>query len=358
MFLYRRAGSGGSFVVNILLVIGAVGLAGMIAVTAYYTSHKGVEKQTGASSRLAQTLWGNSAPLYDVGSNNGVGVVQPRNPSFQGVTWNTSVWPPLLTIEGTNFGRNPNGPQANLQVRNNTRQWSAANVGTEVVASVSSWSNTKIQVGEFRGYGGDRIFAPNDSVTILVKNPQTGQEVSYETPYPADAPMPQLLFDPVPATMIAQKSTTLSGVVRFNGQAMGGQQVFLTGTGNFSGGGGAQVGSRYRVLTDANGRWSATYTVPATPGDVRLTANCNGSSVSQTVRVIPDFAVTLTAEANQTDNQVKLTATVNQPLAGFRLSIVNQTTGQTIASTTQGQTLTATITAVEHQTHTFVAIIE
>ncbi|ACV57654.1 hypothetical protein [Alicyclobacillus acidocaldarius] len=69
------------------------------------------------------------------------------------------------------------------------------------------------------------------------------------------------------------------------------------------------------------------------------------------------YTVTLTAQGDSTDNNVTLTATSNLPLNGHTMSIVNLTTGQVIASTTQGTTLTTTVQATPQQTTQYQAQI-
>jgi hypothetical protein len=111
------------------------------------------------------------------------------------------------------------------------------------------------------------------------------------------------------------------------------------------------------VVTDSGGNFAATFTAPGTGGTESVMVSCDGAvgTASVTVRA---FTVTLSAVGDPTDNQVTLTATVNQPLDGYTLRILDETTGQTLTQTDQGTTLSTQITMQQDVTQTFVAQID
>lgn len=160
--------------------------------------------------------------------------------------------------------------------------------------------------------------------------------------------VPIVSIDPMPTVEAGQSATITGHVTGVGGAGMAGQTVMLSVEGG-------QIRPQ-AVVTDSRGRFTATFTAPGTGGTESVMASSDGAvgTASVTVRA---FTVTLSAVGDPADNQVTLTATVNQPLSGYTLRILNQTTGQTVAQTDQGTTLTTHITMQQDVTQTFVAQI-
>ncbi|MHB1629327.1 MAG: hypothetical protein ACYCVB_13295 [Bacilli bacterium] len=157
---------------------------------------------------------------------------------------------------------------------------------------------------------------------------------------------PTVSINSVPAVGAGQIVTITGHVTGVGGTGIANQVVTLSARGG-------QINPQ-TVTTDASGNFTATYTAPGTGGTDTITAQCDGGS-GTTAILVRGFTVTLTATGDQTDNNVTLTATVNQPLNGYTLRILDQTTGQTLAQTSQGTSLNAQITMQQDVTNTFVA---
>lgn len=328
------------------------------------------------NANMAQTLWGQSPSVSQYVQNKAqdeqVSIIPGAlTPSDINVTWNTAAWPPSVTISGYGFGNPPSGTKASLVIADQSRGWVAGNASKyDVQTQVASWTNNEIDITGFTNYGsasltswangmGSWVFAPGDMLTLQITNPQTGTTKTASTTYPLNAPMPTVSIDPV-GSPIASQQVTMTGHVSFAGQPLANQAVALSVTGGQFTGGGTQVSStEYIVFTNSSGLWSANY-VPPMPGGTTqtVTASADSISQSQSFDVLPMFTVSLTASANQTNNNVTLTATVNRPLSGYTLEIINQVTGQVVASTTQGTSLTTQITAVQQQTESFIAEVK
>jgi|GEM_PF-2344136 len=211
-------------------------------------------------------------------------VVQPMQ--ITGVTWNTDTWGPTLTVSGGGFG----GAAGNVELLDST--WTAwwnntgqngpamnpANSGADGMSA--SWSDTAIGLSGFSGYGqnvGWRDYlTPGDAVTVYVENTQTGQTASYNTTYPSSAPMPAVTLNSIASVQTGQ-STTVSGTVTWQGQALGNALVTLSATGGSLG--------NTAVTTNSSGQFSATYTTPSTAGTYTITASSFTSSTNTNVTV-------------------------------------------------------------------------
>lgn len=355
----------GIAVLTVAIVPSAWGMLGR-------TTGTGVVK----NANMAQTLWGHSPPVpqyvQSKAQDQQVSIIPGAlTPSNIKVTWNTAVWPPSMTISGYGFGNPPSGTKASLVVADQSRGWVAGNAPNyNVQTQVASWTNNEIDITGFANYGsasltnwanglGSWVFARGDMLTLQVTNPQTGVTSNASTTYPSNAPMPTVSINSV-GSPIAGQQVTMTGHVTFGGQPLANQAVALSVTGGQFTSDGTEVSpTEYIVFTNSNGTWSANYVSPM-PGGTTETVTASGDTMSQSQSfdVLPAFTVSLTASANQTDNNVTLTAKVNRPLDGYTLEIVNETTGQVVASTTQGTSLTTQITAVQQQTQTFIAEVK
>ena len=161
--------------------------------------------------------------------------------------------------------------------------------------------------------------------------------------------VPTVTIDPLPTVEAGQSVMITGHVTGVGGAGMAGQMVTLSANGG-------QIRPE-TVVTDSRGNFTATYTAPGTGDTESVMASCDGGmgTASVTVRA---FAVTLSAVGDSTDNQVTLTATVNQPLSGATLRILDETTGQTLAQTSQGTSLSVSITMQQDVTNIFVAQID
>jgi hypothetical protein len=324
---------------------------------------------------MANALWGQQRQITAYtqswsNDTNTASIPGAVESVIQQVTWDTSVWPPKLTLTGYGFGNPPSQGQPLIQIGDTSRGWMASTLGSAVQPHIAEWQNNKIVIDGFSNYGsgdvgnwsnglGSWVFARGDYIKISITNPQSGTVGSTIVTYPNDAPMPTVAMN-VPNNIIGGIQTTISGTVTFNGQPLANQAVALSVShGSLAGGGGQQATpTEYMLSTDGQGQWSVNYTPPLPGGTTEtITAMADSMSTTQSLTILPAFKVTLTATANQNDNNVTLQAVVNYPLNGFTLEIINQTTGQVVASTTQGTTLTTVITAVENQTQTYIAQI-
>ncbi len=193
------------------------------------------------------------------------------------VTWNTSTWPPSMTVAGNGFGSS-----GILEVIENAQGQGAAwdnNPSTpDNNLQVSSWSDTGISAGDFASYGATNgfYFAPGEAVGIMVTNGQTGQSASYSTTYPANAPMPTVTLNPV-ADINTGQLTTITGNVNFGGAGLANQQVNLTASGGSLG--------ASSVQTDGSGNFSVTYTAPSAGGTYTVTAASDTGHATANVTV-------------------------------------------------------------------------
>jgi len=349
----------GISVITVAIIPSAWGMLG-------HTASTGAVK----NSNMAQTLWGQSTPVSplvaQMANSESVAIIPgATTPHIQALTWTTTTWGPQLTITGYGFGNPPASGQAALVIADVSRGWTTGS--HSVTSTISKWKNDEIDITGFTNYGssdltnwanglGSWVFAPGDSVDVRVTNPQTGAQMSDVATYPTNALMPTISINPI-TTVIADSTETISGTVNFQGQPLANQAVNIDANiGSFTGNGVQTISTEYTVQTNANGQWTANYLAPKTAGTGTITVMSDAESASATIKIAPPFVVTLTATGNQTNNNITLTATVNYPLEGqFTLSIINQTTGQVVASTTQGTTLSAQISVAEKTTDVFIA---
>lgn len=205
------------------------------------------------------------------------------SPYVSSSTWNTTTWPPQITLQGLDFGTA--GTSSDLNIYDNTRSWGE---GT-VQYTIPSWTDTQIQVSGFTNYaqgGGQWLFAPGDSITITITNPQTGKVGTYNTTYPTNAPMPSVTLQ-APSSMDGATTTTLTGTVTFQGQALANQIVNLTGSaGSFPNGS--------QVSTDSNGNFSIAYNAPNASESVTVTAASDTNSATATISVLAPKITSIT----------------------------------------------------------------
>ncbi|MHB1702220.1 MAG: beta strand repeat-containing protein, partial [Acidobacteriaceae bacterium] len=218
-------------------------------------------------------------------------VVEPMQ--ITGVTWNTGTWGPSVTVSGNGFGAST----GNVELLdstwtvwwNNTGQngpaMNPANFGADGMSA--SWGDTAIGLSGFSGYGqnvGWRDFlTPGDAITVYVENTQTGQTASYNTTYPSSAPMPAIALNSIASVQTGQ-STTVSGTVTWQGQALGNALVTLSATGGSLG--------NTAVTTNSSGQFSATYTAPSGTGTDTITASSFTSTASTNVTVTSPMSIT------------------------------------------------------------------
>ncbi len=318
-----------------------------------------------SSNEMAQALWGQSPSLSPTENtwltNTKVRILPGADTTHVDfVSWNPSTWGPQLVISGYGFGNPPTASQTVLLIQDSRRGWTAADGSSfSVQPKITSWENDRIVVDGFDRYGatgvsngsagqGSEVFAPGDSITVTVTNPQTGSSGSYQTQYPISAPIPMVTLNPLQSLMVGQ-SELLSGRVSLKGTGLADQAVTLSAAGG-------QI-RPHVVVTDRQGIFTATFTASGTGGTDTVMASSDGAvgTTSVTVRV---FTVTLSAVGDATDNQVTLTATVNHPLNGYTLRILNRTTGKIVAQIDQGTTLSTRITMQPDISQTFVAQID
>ncbi len=146
-----------------------------------------------------------------------------------------------------------------------------------------------------------------------------------------------------------------------------GEPIAITGTTTLGSGGddnqalgvtaGGTEGGAYpsSTTTNSSGGFSITYSPPMSAGTETFAAS-GGGSVSNVATVnVENITTNLTATDDGNGN-ITLTATVNLPLNGYyTLSIINQTTGTTLASTTTGTSLTYTVPVPSGTTYKFIA---
>ncbi|MCY0875650.1 MAG: hypothetical protein OWT28_05220 [Firmicutes bacterium] len=271
-------------------------------------------------------------------------------PLIQSVVWNTTTWPPQITISGQRLGSG--FAPDDITVDDTTRQWNTSDLPITVSSTADDNAIDITGMSPYGGGDGQWLFARGDAVELTVRNPQTNLSGMFETTYPMMAALPSVSLAPL-ASLEAGQSGVITGRVTFAGVGVADQTVDLVASaGAISG----MTGNTASVTTDASGDFTATYTAPGTEGAQTITATCDGSTTTDSVPV-QGFVVTLVATGDQTDNTVTLTATVNEPLRGYPLRIVDETTGQTLAQTTQGTTLFAQITAPAEVTNTYIAQI-
>ncbi|SFV08177.1 carboxypeptidase regulatory-like domain-containing protein [Alicyclobacillus macrosporangiidus] len=163
-----------------------------------------------------------------------------------------------------------------------------------------------------------------------------------------------LQVDAPQSGLVAGKTAQVSGRVTLpDGTPVPGTTVTISATGGTI--------TPAQVTTDTNGNFTATYTAPNTQGTYKITASCNGSTASTTVQVRQEFTVTLQASetALPIGQSVILTATSNQDVAPYSLSIVDETNNQVVGGpVTNGTSVQAVVSQTSAGTHTYVALIQ
>lgn len=219
------------------------------------------------------------------------------------VGWNTSTWPPSLTITGYGFGNTSQVTPGMLMIDDPTQGWRAGHPGDAVQPQVQSWTNTGVVVSGFAGYGlsdqtnwtdgnGSWVFRPGDQLTIQVVNPQTGTSQSTNVTYPTSASMPTVTINPISLAPGAQ--TNITGHVSFNGQPLANQVVNVAvSAGTLGGTAYANNASEHFVTTDGNGDFSIPYTAPQQAGSVQVTVMADGVTATQTLSVMAPQTITV-----------------------------------------------------------------
>ncbi|MCI0184954.1 hypothetical protein [Sulfoacidibacillus ferrooxidans] len=290
--------------------------------------------------------------------------VLPGNddPTVSDVVWNTSVFPPVVTIQGSELGSG-----GTISGGDATQGWVFNKNGSSVVPVVQSWTPNQVVFSFSSGYGeGDPttfsdghpywVFRPGDQVNMTIT--PTGRPVMQESStYPSSASMPDVTVQAVSA-LIAGQSEQVVDSVSFQGEPLAHQFVWIQPASGLSMTGSEISGTSFggeNGLTNAQGQ--LTFSVSgSTVGTCPLTMGADGVSHQTSITVEPAYTVQLTANADTDNNAVTLTAAVNQPIVSpYVLEIVNQTTGQVLASATSGERVSTTITALQDQTQQFIA---
>ncbi|MHB1684659.1 MAG: beta strand repeat-containing protein [Bacilli bacterium] len=174
--------AGGAGLANVAVQFTTNG--GSVSPTTVWTNGSGQwnATYTAPGSPNTYTVWASSG-----GSNAGslVSVTSPMSITSVSVTQAIQA-PPQFVINGTGFGSSTSGEY--VQLYDTTRGWQGGTSGSAVILTVPTWNNNQIAISGMSNYGGGSgtwLFAPGDSVTANVTNPQTGQTASYSFTYPA-----------------------------------------------------------------------------------------------------------------------------------------------------------------------------
>lgn len=233
-----------------------------------------------------------SAALPPLESNQ----VEDGQPVITGVQFDSSVWPPQVTITGTGFGTSAANQYA--QIWDHTRGWQGGNTGSSVSFSENTWSNQYVVISGMSNYGGGGgawILAPTDQLSVNVVNPQTGQEGSFSTIYPANAAMPSVTVSASSSKMNTGSTTTISGQVTLGGAGLANQTV------NFSDNGAGGSFSSGSVTTTSSGNYSVTYTAPSSGTSATITASSDGTSATSNVQLMTPWVYAATQTASGSD---------------------------------------------------------
>lgn len=259
---------------------------------------------TGAKSNanMAQVLWGQAptVPPYVTGwaSDTSVPIIPGAvKPHITSVSWDTSTWGPQLVITGYGFGNPPSPGKSSLTVTDQSRGWVAGNASTYGVQPVISlWRNDRIDVSGFTDYGGSDlthwsdgqgsfVFAPGDSLSVQVTNPQTDDTGTDRVSYPASAPLPILTVNSI-SDFVSGSQTSFTGQVTFAGQPLSNQAVNVSATaGTLGGTPYADNSGEHVVYTDANGHFSIPYTADS-GGTITITMMADGVTAKRTFTVL------------------------------------------------------------------------
>ncbi len=174
-----------------------------------------------------------------------------------------------FTIQGTNLGTHSSysSDSAYLNLVDSTRGFSVGYTGDPITTDLTSWTNTSIQVAGLAGsYGhGNNVIQPGDQMSLVVLNPQTGQEsaIYYFTASALANPNLSPPSISAPATATAYENGSLT---------------FCTANDNAITAADPQAaGSNERLTITSSG---GTFTLPSTTG---LTVASGASGVSETV---------------------------------------------------------------------------
>ena len=262
-------------------------------------------------------------------------VVKPMQ--ITGVTWNTTSWPPQLTVNGTGFGNSAGNVELLDETHgtwwDNTGQTGSAmnpaNTGSDGMSA--SWGDASIGLSGYSGYGQNvgwhDYLTPGDAITIYAENTQTGQTASYQTTYPTNAPMPSVQFSSMPSIQAGQ-TVTISGSVSFGGQGLPNALVTLSASsGSFP---------SMQVTTNSAGDFSSSYTAPTSADTVTFTASAFTSQTAQSVSVAPPNVSVNGLSAIQTGQSETISGSVTTAGgAGLANVPVNLTTsGGSVSPTT------------------------
>jgi len=267
--------------------------------TINHTAATGVK----SNANMAQALWGHSPPVSqyvaDWANNDQVPIIPGAVEGvIQHVEWDTSSFVPKLTLTGYGFGNPPASGQSTLSILDTSRGWLASNgPSTSVQAVVQSWTNEKIVISGFTNYGGadtsdwgdglgSWVFAPGDTITIQVTNPQTHNTGSMTGQFPQNVPLSTISLHTI-GNIVAQATTNITGCVTFLGKPLANQAVSLSVTGGVIQG--TEVMNEpgeFVVYTDANGDFSIPYTASSSGQTVTLNASADGVTATQVFSVL------------------------------------------------------------------------
>ncbi len=255
--------------------------------------------QTDANGNFSVTYTApNAGGSYTVTASSDTGSVSTtvtvnNPPQITGVSWNTGTWPPQLTISGTNLGTTAGNVE--LYDANGSPSWwdntghtgPAMNPANSGAATMNAnWSNSSIGLSNYELYGQNTgwrsYFTPGDSLEVFVET-SSGQTASYQTTYPSNAPMPVVTLNGIASVQTGQ-STTISGAVTWQGQALNNALVTLSTSGGSL--------NSTQVATNSAGQFSAAYTAPSTAGTYTIHASSFTSSTSTNVTVTSPMSIT------------------------------------------------------------------
>ncbi|AEJ43655.1 Ig-like domain-containing protein [Alicyclobacillus acidocaldarius] len=319
-----------------LLIMIAVMTMSFAGVAAYWVlAANGTSQVTQELDRAGYTLWGKHGTAYTVSVNNGnVNVIE------------TGVIGMTLTLTGTptevlagqsatltgNASESTNGYELGIYDET-TGQWITGGSGQSISTNVSQQT-------------------PGTHTYVLYLGTPGGAPIQSSSPVQITWEAFQVSIQASPSPANIGQTVTVSGQVTANGSGVANVPVTLQASGGNL--------AATNVTTNAQGQWSTTFSA-TTAGTYTITASVYGQSSTTTVQVQGATSVTLTATpvSNAPGNtSVTLTAQANAPLASNQtLSIVDVTTGQTIAGPSSQQTLTTTYTLAQGATNQFIAYL-
>ncbi|WP_230087745.1 Ig-like domain-containing protein [Alicyclobacillus mali (ex Roth et al. 2021)] len=319
-----------------LLIMIAVMTMSFAGIAAYWVlGANGLSQVTQELDQAGYMLWGKHGTAYTVSVNEGnVNVIE------------TGVIGMTLTLTGTptevlagqsatltgNASESTNGYELGIYDET-TGQWITGGSGQSISATVSQQTPGTHTYVLYLGTSGGAPIQSSPPVQITWESFQVSIQAS-----------------PSPANI--GQTITVSGQVTANGSGVANIPVSLQASGGNL--------AAANVTTNAQGQWSTTFSA-TTAGTYTITASVYGQSSTTTAQVQGATSVTLTATPVSTapgNTSVTLTAQANAPLASNQtLSIVDVTTGQTIAGPSNQQTLTTTYTLSQGATNQFVAYL-